>query len=321
MQRRDLLKFAASTGMALSMDSVASAFGSHIPIVDSHIHLFDTARPGGVPWPEKSDTILYRPALPDRYARIAMPFGVVGAIAIEASPIPSDNIWLLQVAEAHPIIVGVVGNLVPGAVSFRMELEKLRANPLFVGIRYGNLWNRDLALDIKKHGFLTDLNILAQFGLELDTANPDPSLIRAIVDVSDHIPDLRIVIDHLPSAPLPTDASALKEYRSHLRHLGSNPHVFVKLSEVPIRSGQTVLRDPIAYKERLDAIWDVFGEDRILFGSDWPNSDDVAPFADTLAIVRDYVARKGLAACQNFFWRNSLAAYHWHPRVADQYLR
>jgi L-fuconolactonase len=81
---------------------------------------------------------------------------------------------------------------------------------------------------------------------------------------------------------------------------------------------QRVQLDPRFYRERLDAIWDVFGEDHILFGSDWPNSDHVATYADTLALTQDYVAQKGSSVCQKFFWRNSLTAYKWHRRRPDQ---
>lgn len=58
-----------------------------LPIIDTHIHLFDTRRPAGVPWPDQADTVLYRPALPPRYNGLAMPVGVVGAIAVECSPL------------------------------------------------------------------------------------------------------------------------------------------------------------------------------------------------------------------------------------------
>lgn len=318
MRRREVLKLAASAGIAWAATPLATALQPAIPIIDSHIHLFNPDRPGGVPWPEKSDTVIYKPALPDRYARIARPLGVVGAIAIEASPLASDNDWVLKVAAANPIIVGVVGDLVPGTSSFQKELERLHSNSLFVGIRYGNLWNRDLSVDIKKRGFVADLKLLAQLGLELDTANPDPRLIHAIVEVSDQVPELRIVIDHLPHGPIPKNAIARKEYNSHLHHLGKNPNVFVKLSEIPVRVGQTVPKDPDFYRAKLDAIWDVFGEDHVLYGSDWPNSDHLATYAETWAIVRGYVAGKGTRACQKFFWKNSMSAYKWHARQADQ---
>lgn len=318
MRRRDLLKLAASAGVVWATKSISAETPSAIPIIDSHIHLFDTHRPGGVPWPEKSDTVIYQPALPDRYARIARPLGVVGAIAVEASPLAQDNDWVLHIAAANPIVVGVVGDLVPGTPTYLGDLERLHSNPLFVGIRYGNLWHRDLGVDAKKPGFIDGLKALARFGLELDSANPDPALVRAIVAVSDRVPELRIVIDHLPSAPVPTEAIAHKQYWSHLRHLSQNPHVFVKLSEIPVRVGQQVPTDAAFYKARLDAIWDVFGEDHILYGSDWPNSDHLATYAQTLAIVRGYVNQKGNAAREKFFWKNSIAAYKWRRRQTDQ---
>ncbi len=67
-----------------------------------------------MPWPAKTDKPLYKAALPDRYAGLARPFGVVGAIVVEASPLASDNDWVLQQAAGHPIIVGMVGDLIPG---------------------------------------------------------------------------------------------------------------------------------------------------------------------------------------------------------------
>ena len=70
------------------------AHADDIPIIDAHIHLFDTDRPGGVPWPDKNNAVLYMPAQPVRYREVAVPLGVRGAIEIEASPLLEDNQWL-----------------------------------------------------------------------------------------------------------------------------------------------------------------------------------------------------------------------------------
>lgn len=319
MQRRELLKLAALGATAPALRSLAAPSASTaIPVIDTHIHLFDPTRPGGVPWPEKTDTALYKQALPQRYMAETDAFNVVGAIAIEASPLPSDNQWLLNVAGDHALIVGVVGDLVPGSPTFRNDLDRLHGDQLFLGIRYGNLWNRDLAADLETPGFIDGLKALARAGLVLDTANPDSRLIAAIVEVAERVPDLRIVIDHLPHAPMPTDVDARDRYWANLRLLASSPRVFVKLSEIPVRIKEKLIVDPRFYQPTLDAIWDIFGEDHILYASDWPNSDHVASYAQTFAIVRAYIARKNPAAREKFLWKNSIAAYKWQPRRSDQ---
>src|ERR1035437_4620433 len=176
----------------------------------------------------------------------------------------------------------------------------------------------DLAADLEKPGFIDGLKALAQAGLVFESANPDPRLIRAILNVAERVPGLRIVIDHLPQATAPTQQAEREEYWSNLRRLGQSPRVFVKLSEIPIQVNGMLATDPHFYQRTLDALWDVFGEDRIFFGSDWPNSDHVAPYADTLAIVRGYVSQKPPRVEEKFFWKNSIAAYKWHRRRPDQ---
>jgi L-fuconolactonase len=318
MHRREGLKISAFGAAALALTQSAISLDYSIPILDAHIHLFDPTRAGGVPWPEKDDKILYKPALPDRYEALTKPFGVVGAIAIEASPLASDNHWLLEIARRYPVIVGVVGDLVPSSPDFMKQLDALHRNALFLGIRYGNLWNRDLRVDLEESGFLNGLKALAQTGLVLESANPDPRLIRAIVNVTERVPDLRIVIDHLPHAPIPTDKTARAEYWSDLRRLAESPHVFVKLSEIPVLADGNLVTDANFYQARLDALWNTFGENRVIFGSDWPNSDHVASYAKTFAIVHEYVEQKSPQMREKYYWRNSINAYRWHRRRSDQ---
>jgi len=303
MDRRTFLSVAAGAG-AMSVSAAAS-----IPIIDTHIHLFDPRRPQGVPWPEKNDAVLYKPALPERYRKIAEPLGIVGAIEVEASPWLEDNQWVLDVAAKDTIIVGTVGDLEPGKPEFRKHLERFHRNPLFLGIRHGNLWGRDLSAELSKPAFVSDLKALAEAGLELDTANQDPALIAATVRVTDLIPDLRVVIDHLPQLTPPVEQDAHRAYEANLRELGKRPQVYVKISEVLRRVDGRVSEDLKFYKPRLDELFGIFGEDRVIYGSDWPNSDTWGPYPLVLKIVRDYFTAKGPAVAEKFFWKNSVAAY------------
>ncbi|HWA09589.1 MAG TPA: amidohydrolase family protein [Opitutaceae bacterium] len=289
-----------------------------IPIIDTHIHLFDPTRPGGVPWPTKDNAILYKPALPARYRQLAAPFGIKGAIEVECSTLLEDNQWVLDAAGKDTIMVGTVGNLDPGVPEFRAQLDRFHRNPLFRGIRYGNLWGRDLGAELAKPEFVAGLKALADAGLALDTANPNPALIEAVVHVTDKVPNLRVIIDHLPQLNPPAEAAALAAYQANLKELGRRSQVYIKVSEVLRRVDGKVPEDLGFYRARLEDLWGVFGEDRVLFGSDWPNSDQWAEFPKVLNVVREFFATKGRAAAEKYFWKNSVAAYRWMKRDASQ---
>jgi predicted TIM-barrel fold metal-dependent hydrolase len=318
MRRRDLLKSATTLAAGSLATPLLQALSASIPVIDTHIHLFDPLRPGGVPWPEKSNTVLYQPALPDRYARFAQPHGVVGAIAIECSPWLVDNFWLQDIVDRNPIMLGFIGDLEPEAPEFAAALDRLHRSSFFLGIRYGNLWNRDLGAGLQKPEFLSGLKLLGQAGLVLETANPDPALIAAVLAVSDRVPDLRIIIDHLPHADPPIDVTARANYESDLRDLSRRPTVFVKGSEIVRQTGSRVDLDAGFYKAALDQLWDLFGEDRILFGSDWPNSDTLATYDETFGIAESYISTRSLSAQEKYFWKNSTAVYKWRSRTSTQ---
>ena len=318
MQRRELLKSAAILAAGSTVAPLLMASAASMPVIDAHIHLFDPQRPGGVPWPLKSDTALYHSSLPPRYAALAEPHGVVGAIAIECSSWLVDNFWLLDVVDKNPIMVGFIGDLEPADPSFAATLDRLHRSPRFLGIRYGNLWNRDLGSAIENPGFRAGLSLLAEAGLVLETANPDPALIAAVIKVSDRVPDLRIVLDHLPNAAVPSDAAARSGYDANLHELAHRPNVYVKGSEIIRRVDGNVIHDAGHYKDSLDKLWELFGEDRIFFGSDWPNSDSIANYAETFAVAKQYISTRSASAQQKYFWRNSTAVYKWKPRTPDQ---
>jgi L-fuconolactonase len=303
MNRRTFLEVTA----AATLSEVAEG-AEPIPVIDTHIHLFDTSRPQGVPWPAKDDKVLYHTALPERYRKLALPFGIKGAIEVECSTWLEDNQWVLDVAKKDPIIVGTVGDLVPGTPEFRKHLDRFHKNPLFLGIRYGNLWDRDLGKSLQKPEFVADLKLLAQAGLVMDTANPTEQLMRDALRATELAPNLRVVLDHLPEM----------EPASVWQELAKRPNVWVKISGIVRRVDGKVPLDVSFYKDRLDRIFETFGEDRVMFGSDWPNSDQWATYSEVFQLAKQYFDTKSRAVAEKYYWKNSIAAYRWVHREAGQ---
>ncbi|MCA9216713.1 MAG: amidohydrolase [Planctomycetales bacterium] len=305
----------AGTAAALCSADASAQDESAIPIIDSHIHFFDPNRPQGAPYTGPPG-VPTEPSFPPRYRKLAVPLGVVGAIKVEASPWVEDNLWALQVCQTDEMIVGVVGNLQPEKPEFVEYLDRFAKDPLFRGIRYGNLWGYDLSQQLDNPTFVSGLKRLADADLVLDSANPNIKFLQAIVRTTDLVPDLRIVVDHLPN--LEPTQQTLAEYNQLLDEIRDRPNVFVKLSSVIHPVNGKISKELSPYENRLDTLMQVFGEDRVIFGSDWPNSDGVASIDEVFGVVKQYFAKKPRSVAEKYFWKNSIRAYKWTKRTPNQ---
>jgi predicted TIM-barrel fold metal-dependent hydrolase len=172
--------------------------------------------------------------------------------------------------------------------------------------------------EVDKPEFIADLKALADADLVMDTANPSVSLLAGVVRVSDRVPNLRLVIDHLPQMLRPTQSVAQASYDASMKAIHERPQIYVKVSEVLRRVDDKIPTDLAFYRPRIDEVLDVFGMDRVLYGSDWPNGDLWLPVPVGFKIVHEYFMAKGRVAAEKYFWRNSTKAYKWVNRTASQ---
>jgi len=258
------------------------------PIIDTHTHFYDPSRPQGAPWPPKTDPLLYRTVLPADWRKVASPHGLTGTVVVEASAWVEDNQWILNLAKDDKSLVGLVGHLEPNAPDFAANLERFHKNKLFLGIRLGA---KPIADCLANPALLAKVKLLADANLMLDAIG-QPEVLEHVARLSDKIPALCIVIDHLPYNP-----------PKMLAELSKHPRVYAKVS------------GGLPSKEALDELWQVFGEDRLIYGSNWPVSDKVAPYGEIFKLVQAYFAAKGRAASEKYFWKNSQIAYRWSARA------
>lgn len=278
-------------------------------IVDTHTHFYDPQRPEGVPWPSPDDKFLYRPVLPAEYQELTRKHGVVGTVVVEASPRPADNQWVLDLTAHNPFLLGLVGNLQPGGPEFATQFTKLKTQPKFLGIRVNA---GPLGTGLEKPEFLADLKSLADAGRELDV-NGRPDLLPLVDQLAKKLPDLRIVINHLANVRIEgatVDAPWLRDLKAAAKH----PHVFLKVSalvEGAAQGNRNAPTDSAYYKPVLDAAFECFGVERVIYGSNWPVSARFGSYAVVQQIVQSYVNDRGADVAEKFFFHNAKAAYRW----------
>jgi L-fuconolactonase len=283
------------------------------PIIDTHTHFYDPTRPQGVPWPKPDDRLLFQPYLPAQFQALTNKLDVVGTVVVEASPWVEDNQWVLDLAQEHPLIVGFVGHLEPGQPEFATHLRRFSRNPLFRGLRFGE---RVVAQGIGQRAFADDLRRMSDQQLALDLLG-GATMLDHVARIAKLAPGLRIVIDHLPFNTWDKDPSVMRRALSDIAKL---PNVYAKVSNVARRVEGQALSKPEAYRPGLDVLWELFGPDRAFFGSNWPVSERIAPYAVVHQVMAAYFATKEKMVAEKFFWRNSRTAYRWQARGAAKNL-
>ena len=281
-------------------------------IIDTHTHFYDPARPQGVPWPGAGDALLYRTVLPEHHRELAVPEGVTGTVVVEASAWLEDNQWVLDLAAADPWIVGLVGHVDPDRAGFAADIERFAANPLFRGIRVaGGSFE-----EIESGSFMADMELLAARDLELDVLMNTGNF-EGLCSLAERIPDLRIVLNHLVSVPIDGNAPDPR-WADCMHRAGALPQVYMKVSGLVEQAAVRPAPTDLAYYEpTLDLVWETFGEDRLIYGSNWPVSDIGGDYGTVIGLVRSYFEGKGEAAAAKYWSGNARAAYKWVDRSAE----
>ncbi len=323
ISRRKFVGAAAMVGGAVAMRAQSTephtSGNADVPVIDSHIHLFDPTRTVFTGYMgSQAYRALNKPSLPSMYEPLARPEGVVGAIVVESSSWIDDNLWYLDVCRADPFMVGVCGSLDPSRADFGQYVNHFARDPLYRAIRSSRFYTEDAGSVALKQDQVANLKHLAAADLALDTANPSMGLMQANVLLADAIPSLRIIMDHLPSFdPTPGGRAA---YETVVKEMAARPNIFVKLSEVyhPRLDNGVIVKEWQRLKDRLDYLFGIFGEDRVIFGSDYPNSYGVATIPEEVGLMRRFFADKPRVQAEKYFWRNSARVYKWKQRTKDQ---
>jgi len=233
-------------------------------VIDARLHLWNTERLhyGWLQRPENA-AINRTFRFADFRSRAAQA-GVDRAVLVQADDSAADTEAMFEVASAHPEIAGVVAWVPldrPDEAAAR--LDRLRARPGFAGIR--NLIHDQPDPDWLRPPVGEGLALLEQRGIPFDVISVLPRHLSHVPVLSERYPALRMVLDHLSHPPLGEQDPA--QWRALITAAARNPLVFAKVSGLyPPEEAWTVedLRGVVEFA------FELFGPDRLMFGSDWP---------------------------------------------------
>jgi L-fuconolactonase len=235
-----------------------------IPRIDAHHHFwkFAAAEYG---WIGADQRVLRRDFLPGDFEPELAAAGITGTIAVQARQSIEETRWLLELADLHDFIHGVVGWAPLTDANVGTTLERLAANPKLRAIRHV-LHDEADERYILREDFNRGVAMLKRFDLAYDILIFERHLPQTIEFVDRH-PNQIFIVDHL-AKPRVRDG-LVSPWRENMRELARRPHVYCKIS------GLATEADHARWSETqllpyMDWILSAFGPKRILFGSDWP---------------------------------------------------
>jgi L-fuconolactonase len=248
--------------------------------------------------------VLYRDYLPEHLTPILEHNGVAQTVLVQASNSVAESRWLLELADANSFIAGVVGWVDLVSSEVQAQLDELSAHPKFKGVRH--LVESEPEDDwLIQPAVLSGLRRLATYGLSYDLLVHTRHL-RYVPEVAESCPDLRLVIDHLAKPPVARNE--IKEWARALKPVASYQNIHCKLSglatEANWSSWQTSDLRPF-----VDCVLELFGPERMMFGSDYPVCLLAASYDRVLESFQELLKYLSDSDRDKIFSKNAAAFY------------
>lgn len=271
--------------------------------VDAHQH-FWIYSPEEFAWIDDSMKTLRRDFLPEHLQPELKQNGVDGSIAVQARPSIAETEWLLNLAGDTPFILGVVGWVDLRAADAGAQLRRLRERPKLCGIRH-LVQSEPEDRFMLGSDFLRGIAQLEPLGLAYDLLIY-PRHLPAAVELAARFPRQRFVLDHLAKPPIRT--GEIRGWERDIRRLARASNASCKLSGLVTEAERAHWKEA-DFLPYLDVVFDCFGADRLLFGSDWPVCLGAARYADVLKILLTYIQELSPAAQEAVLGGNAFHVY------------
>jgi len=251
-----------------------------IPMIrtDAHLHLWDLDR-STYSWLTPEFGPLHTTITAERARAELDACGIDRAVLVQAEDSATDTAFMLEVADRCDWVAGVVGWVrLDEPATAEDQLGRWLGHPAFCGIRH-------LVHDDPRDDFLslpavrTSLGLVAETGLPFDVPDAWPRHLGAVADLAAALPRLTVVVDHLGKPPIGPGFGA---WRAVLAEVAARPNTVAKVSGLQVPGTEFTVE---AVRPAWDTALELFGPDRLMWGSDWPMTLLTAGYAGTWRVM------------------------------------
>jgi len=313
MQRREFL-----TTSVAAMSAVAAGqmvFGtadSPQPIIDTHQHLWDLSK-FRLPWlGAASSSPISRSFLPKDYEAATAGLNVVKTVYMEVDVAPeqqaaeADYVIDLCQRDDNPMAAAVISGQ-PGTPEFEPYVRKYAKSPYIKGLRRVLPKSTTTPGICLQDNFVRSIKLLGDLGLRYDLCLPAADLADAAKLVA-QCPETSFILDHCGNMPVVSQDQELRQlWETSLKEMAAKPNVVCKISGIVASANEDW--KPADLAPIVNFVIETFGEDRVMFASDWPVCTRRASFAQWVEGLKKIVKDRTPSFRQKLFHDNAMRVY------------
>lgn len=251
--------------------------------IDSHQHfwIFDEERDS---WITPDMQVIRQNFLPEDLWPVLKTNKVDGCVAVQASQTDSETEFLLHLAEANDFVRGVVGWVDLRTVNLYDQLERYSQFEKLKGFRHVAQGQPEGFL--LQPEFIKGVGQLVAFDFTYDILIYQNQLKEAY-NFAVRLPNVQFVLDHI-AKPL-IKAQELQPWADDMRRLAELPNVHCKVSGM-VTEANWQHWEKADFRPYLDVVFEAFGTERIMYGSDWPVCLVAGEYEGAKGILTDYLS-------------------------------
>lgn len=271
-------------------------------MIDTHVHFwnFDPVRDN---WITEEMSIIRHDFTPKNLTRIFNDFQISGCIAVQANQSEKENDFLLTLADQNELIKGIVGWIDLKSPELNNRLSYWNNFKKIKGWRH--VLQAESADFILDPAFIAGIKQLKKFSYTYDLLCYHNQL-GSIIKMVDQVPDQPFVLDHCGKPDV--KSQDLKTWAQNIKLLAENPNVSCKVSGLLAEADWKNWKE-IELFNCFDVVFENFGVDRVMYGSDWPVVLVSRPYQDWFHLVSKYAERFSATERKLIFTDNARTFY------------
>jgi L-fuconolactonase len=271
--------------------------------IDAHQHfwIYDEVRDS---WITDDMAVIQADFLPDQLLAELQQYNFDGSVVVQSDQSEAENTFQLENADKNAFVKGVVGWVDLQASDIEDQLARLSVYGKLKGFRHILQGEEDRGLMLKPE-FVNGISKLKQFGYTYDLLIL-PDQLKYAAEFAERFPDQPLVLDHIAKPDIKNGTIA--EWKNDIAALAKHQNVYCKVSGMVTEADWKQWK-PEDFNPYLDVVFEAFGSQRLMYGSDWPVCLIAATYQQVVGLMEQYTLKLS-ADEQAMFWGGNATKFY-----------